>query len=500
MRSFLFAVSAVTVLGGCRSDSQVGADAAPEADASAGITIYDIQTPDGPASTPGTPVEIRGVVVTAVDRFGNRTGGVYVQEPEGGAYSGVMVFDPAIGGGLAIEDILPGDIVDVTGGIVDEFSLDTDTTGRKLTEIGSPEGTQVTITRTGTGTVPAPTVVDPVLMAADDVEAEKWEGVLVTIENVAVTFPAEGVSSTDLTLAEMTVTGPFRVGSSLTSLGEAIDENTFDPSYPRDACLSLITGVGDYFFNYKILPRSADDIVEAADMSSCLYEDTLAECQNTTDDDHDGFTDCADFSCQALGACTVFTTIYDIQMGTVAKGSVVSLTDLVVTAVATDLMWVQEMGGGAYSGVAVFDGSADFSATFSIGDNVTVGGTVTEFFEVTEITSPTVIVEFGGPEPAPETVSFAALASPATAEQWEGVLVRITDAGIIDADAGFGEWIVGSAASPVRVDDIMYTPFDEPTPPGKGSCYSELIGVFHFSFDNYKIEPRRAADLGPACL
>src|SRR5688500_1295689 len=50
--------------------------------------IYDIQTPGGPSSTVGTPVTVRGVVVTAVDRFGNRTGNVFVQEPAGGEYSG----------------------------------------------------------------------------------------------------------------------------------------------------------------------------------------------------------------------------------------------------------------------------------------------------------------------------------------------------------------------------------------------------------------------------
>src|SRR5687768_8482598 len=57
-----------------------------------GITIYDIQTPGGSHSAVGTPVELEGVIVTAVDRFGARTGAIYVQEPAGGEYSGVMIF------------------------------------------------------------------------------------------------------------------------------------------------------------------------------------------------------------------------------------------------------------------------------------------------------------------------------------------------------------------------------------------------------------------------
>ena len=44
---------------------------------------------------PGTRVTLRGVVVTAIDNFGGKMGDIWVDEPEGGTFSGVHVFGAA---------------------------------------------------------------------------------------------------------------------------------------------------------------------------------------------------------------------------------------------------------------------------------------------------------------------------------------------------------------------------------------------------------------------
>ncbi len=497
----LVSVLAASVAVGCRGGEGDpdggggGGDGGPDGGGGDKTPIYDIQTPGGPANTAGTPVTLRGVIVTAVDRFGNRTGNVFVQEPAGGAYSGVLIFGATVAGGT-LDDLQPGDVVDVEGGMVDQFDCTPCGTpfpdANTLTEVSPVAMGSLVITETGSGQVPAPEVVDPVLLAADPAEAEKWEGVLIQVDNVAVVTAPRLNAGAPPDQANMDVTGPWIAASTLTALNGPAPDNT--PLYMRDECLASIVGVGDYFYDYKILPRDAADITVAADMSSCLYEDSVAECHETTDDDHDGFTDCADFSCQVAdpAGCTSDTTIQDVQMGTIAVGSLVQLTDVIVTARANSLVWVEEAGGGPYSGVAVFPTMPPDMALVP-GTVVTVSGNVAEYFEVTEIENATITINGAAPPPAPEDIADPSeLTVAATAEQWEGVLLRIQDVRVSAVPDGFGEWTVGPYN--LHIDDIMA----DPTPtPAVGDCFSEIIGPFHFSFSNYKLEPRNAADIVP---
>lgn len=498
LRSVGLAAALAVALMGCRggSSNEIDAGNNPNDDGGPddGITIYDIQTPGGEYSLPGTVVPLLdGVVIVAIDRFGNRTGTIYVMEPEGGAYSGVLVFNPTVGGGGTIDDLAVGDLVDVEGGMVDEFALDTDVSGRTLTELVPPEGATLTVTKRGEGTVPAPEVVDPVLLGSDDAEAEKWEGVLITIENVAVTFAADGVSGTDPTLAEMTVTGPFRVSSSLAPL---LNDTNDMPLHPRDTCFTSITGMGDYFFNYKVLPRDPSDIV-TGDASNCLYEDSVAECHEGTDDDHDGFTDCQDFSCQTADpdGCTATTTISDVQMGTVAPGSLVSLSNVVVTAHRSRRLYVQE-AGATHAGVLVFFGTAP-AETYTPGQVVTVEGTVTEYFGMTEITNP-MVTDSGttAPVPAPVVLTAGTILDDVAAEAYEGMLVQIETVQVVEFGPMAPEyhWTVTDGTNNIRVGTSLYI-IPMGSEPQAGDCYGTLTGPLNYSYDEFKIEPRGAADL-----
>lgn len=466
-------------------DGSVEGDAAGPIDAGtdAETTIYDIQTPGGVASKPGTSVTLGGVVVTAIDWFGDEIGDVYVQEPAGGAYSGVVVVQPAVGGGLGLEDVQVGDRVDLTGGEVEELN--------GSTRLVSRDGAPVTVTRTGGGAAPAPALVDPVLLASDPVEADKWEGVLITSSNVAVTAGAAGISGTDPSLAEMTITGPIRVQSSLTGVSNA---------WSRDSCLASLRGIG----GAAILPRDPGDVVVAAEVSACPYENSSLECFNGFDDDHDGFADCDDFSCYVATGCTIEATVYDVQMGFVGEGAAVIIRDVVVSGVAISYFWVQDPAGGPYSGVAVGGYLTDFTALYDVGDVVTVEGRVYEqtFLDAGELTMiigagftpPTITVTGSADPPVPAVVT-------SLEEEWEGVLVKLEDAYVIEPDVGlsFGEWIVGTSTDTVHVDSLMYSPYDEPPGPAAGTCFSELVGIVHY-FVHYQLEPRSAADIGPPCL
>jgi hypothetical protein len=321
------------------------------------------------------------------------------------------------------------------------------------------------------------------------------------------------VSMSDPTLEEVDITGPFIVGSSLTDLDQT--------AIARDDCFSSIVGLGDYFFSYKLLPRSGQDIVEGS-MTSCVYENTMAQCVNGMEDDHDGFADCADFSCQVADpACVVDATIQEIQMGAIGENTKVRITGAVVTARASSAVWIQDPAGGEYSGIYVFP-TMPPAMTLVPGTIVTVEGNYSEYFCMSEIENAVIQVTGMGMPPLPLTVDAVTLqdqgpppvppstcAGPGLAEPYEGVLVQVVNVPIVAIPTimpdTFGEWLVGDAATPLHVDNMMYSPYtgmtDPLVGPAAGTCMMTVAGPLTFSFDNFKLEPRTAADvvLGGTC-
>jgi hypothetical protein len=478
--------------GGNGGDDNQGDDGTTADDTS----IVDIQSDD---MAVGTAVTVRGAVVVAVDAYGGRAGGIYIMEPEGGPFSGVFVFLT----GTEAAELSAGDIVDVEGGVKDEFALDSDESGRTLTEVSAPEGGAVTVTKVGDGEVPEPETVVPWELAGDDAESEKWEGVLVRFDNVRVNSAPESVSSTDDTLLEMNVTGPFAVQSALTA---------FD-GIERDTCYSSIVGIGDYFFNYKILPRSADDLVAGEDGDCVAPEGGDELCGDGLDNDFDGFADCEDFSCaDAAVACPVTeATIAAIQGGEIPADSDVTLQDVVVTAVqrsdtGSQNFWVQDASQAAENnGVVVFwpQAAGELPAEVVVGATVDVNATVSEFpclndtcvdNPLTELTFATLGDEIGtGEEPVPVTVADpATLATDPDEEPFEGVLVRIENVTVIsDSEVG-GQFTVGDSGAPLFVDNDMFS-----FTPAAGQCLSSITGVMHRNIQDghASILPRDAADI-----
>lgn len=184
-----------------------------------------------------------------------------------------------------------------------------------------------------------------------------------------------------------------------------------------------------------------------------------------------------------------------------AIDSEVRLYEVIVTAVISGgqsdgSFWVQEAGGGPFSGVLVFLPSGVPNPGVQVGDRVTLTGTYTEFFDVTEVVLISLDTAVPGAPPAPMTVPALELANGSpTAEQWEGVLVRVSGVTVLDtmpdAPDDFGEWVVTGG---LRVDDMIFAL--EPRP-SVGTSFTAIVGVHHHSFENYKIEPRDAADFVP---
>lgn len=229
-RTLLAALLFSSVLGACRGGGSGDDGTDVDGGNTDDVKIQDVQ---GSMPVDGTAFNIRGVVVTVIDNYGERKGNIFVEEPEGGPRSGVLVFGIELGD---VSDLEVGDIVDLEGVTKDEFALTDDTSGRTTTELSPVEGGQITVTVTGHGDVPEPELVDSLAIgqmtdeAARDDEWEQWEGVLIKLENVAVLEELDQIGGTpqDPPFEEIKVTGPLAADTSLSSINAVV----------RDECLA----------------------------------------------------------------------------------------------------------------------------------------------------------------------------------------------------------------------------------------------------------------------
>ena len=181
-----------------------------------------------------------------------------------------------------------------------------------------------------------------------------------------------------------------------------------------------------------------------------------------------------------------YTPIYDIQYTTAPDGNSPVMDQVVTTkgvvyAVWEDGFWLQD-GAGAWNGLYVFDETA----TATIGDSVMTTGTLVEFYTYTElgtITNTTVIN-------SSNTIAAATVGTTGgiTIEDNESVLVTVTGV-CTDPSAEYGIWVITDGSGAISIDDDIfdYTPV-------LGNSYT-VTGVLYFSYDEWKIMPRDAADV-----
>ena len=195
-------------------------------------SIYAIQDPSRPDhASEGTSVEIQCVVTAVADRL------TWCQDPQGGPFSGIAIFAGDRPQTPTGEDIVIGDDVVVSGTIVEFYGL---------TELIDAD-----FLRVGTTTVPAPEILTPAELASGPL-AERWEGVLVQVDNVVVT---DANPDTPMDFDEFAVTDGLRVDDAAYP--------DLDNTFKVGTTFSRIVGLQHYSFgDYKLLPRDADDLVQ----------------------------------------------------------------------------------------------------------------------------------------------------------------------------------------------------------------------------------------------
>ena len=173
-----------------------------------------------------TGLEVTGVVTSNKISVAASLDGYFLSDGTQDEYSGILVTVPK---GLAT-NFVPGDVVKVSGKHVEYYCL---------TEIAA----DAMDAATDTITAPAAVALANNLAAAD---LEKYEGMLVTFSNVAVTAVTT-------------------YNESETDAGVLIDKYAFDAEFTAPAqgtTLTSVTGFLTYGFSkYRVSPRNAADIV-----------------------------------------------------------------------------------------------------------------------------------------------------------------------------------------------------------------------------------------------
>ena len=521
MRITTVALFTSLALVGCRSGDQNtidgnGSGGSDGSGSGTGTKIQDIQAAAMPV---GTPVTLKGVVVTAVDlRSAQSTNGSFwVEEPEGGELSGIHVFHGTVSDVAAL---VPGDIVDISGGVKAEFALTSDTSGNTVTELEPPSKTAaLTITKTGTGALPTPVAVDALMIGqlstqaecraaattcATNVEWEKYEGVLIKVTSTGgglTVFGTPKMVGSDATVLGFNTNGQFDVESEIAAF----------PTIASGDCLASVTGVLDYFFNYNLLPTQTSDVATGG--AGCPAREQAAGsaiglCGDTTDNDGNGFSDCGDLSCEvgsnawldpsncSAGATTcgcsanepVATGASKLNpaSGTALTGPAI-LNSEIVTAVGGSGFWISDSAtAAANKGVFVFQSA---TPTVTVGNTVSVQGIAGPFnlskaagaVALNELSNATVIgTPTGNTAVTPLSGQTAATLSGITSgAPFAGVLVTLDNIKVTVAPTmanHFQMTVVDKNGTTFTLDDGAFGSYSGATT-AVGTCYSTVTGV-----------------------
>lgn len=237
--------------------------------------------------------------------------------------------------------------------------------------------------------------------------------------------------------------------------------------------------------------------------STCNYAEFILSIQST---DATGIYLDSVYIGVGTPTATTNVSIYDIQNTTDPNGdspedgNVVTTKGIVTAYVSKTAnygagsFFIQD-GNGAWNGLYIYN--LDTNLTPFVGDSVSVTGTVaevnlgsapqgvTELKQITDVT----VINSGNTVPNPTVISTSA----ANSEEYEGVLIKVVNAEAtsVGSTLGFGLWEMNDGSGALKGDDDMYAYHTQAI---LGTHY-DVTGVGHYSFDDYKILPRKTSDV-----
>jgi hypothetical protein len=462
----LIALSTVALaLAGCESTP---VESGPDAGNNTADTTGTPSTPDGGNSTPDVPdanldtvagmqafaeglgcdpqgitlaapgVSLQGVIVTS-GRFDAFTpedptkdglDGYFVADAAGGDFSGLFVVISR----SEATDYKAGDVLNVTGDLEERYCF---------TQLMA-----ATHEATGTADQPAPIEVTP-----ESLGTEANESRIVTLKDVEVTEKAAW--------GGYVVTGGIEIAFGFADHFLSLNVGgTYD-----------LTGAVKYSYSkFQLIPRSEDDIVSHGGGGEATTIDAIQ-------------------SGDASANCT------DSGPNTIASG--VSFEGIVVqerfSAAATlDAYYLNTGTGEANSGILMLISSTK-ETNYALGSKVAVVGDYKEFYCLSEIVAQSVEVLSEG-EAVPAAVAAGGASDLlAVAEPHEGMLVTISDVEITNTDDFEKYGYVAVNGTDLLIEGKILHSDDFPEVE-VGTNYSSVTGFLTFSYDQYRIQPRTAAD------
>lgn len=297
----------------------------------------------------------------------------------------------------------------------------------------------------------------------------------------------------------------------------------FNPIRPLDlAGQADIDGdkVGDVC---DVCPLDANDQCKKLDANDIDQDgvangiDNCPEAANAdqADKDNDGHGDvCDDCAEPNFGTpvCPPKPTAIDVIRNPASPGhpavkTQVTISGAYVTALraasgSSRGFYVQDPSLAPFTGIFVFTAAA--TPDVKVGNRVSITGTYDEYFMLSEITNPIVTVEDPGttlPFGPIEIMNPGDIATGGSlAEQYESMLVKIGAVSIVDVnpDVAMGDYDEFSVTGGLRIDDqctdaIKDMGLNNTCP--VGSNFTSITGVLGYSFNNFKLTPRNAADV-----
>jgi len=210
-----------------------------------------------------------------------------------------------------------------------------------------------------------------------------------------------------------------------------------------------------------------------------------------------------------ISAPGLATTIFDVQYNESEQGtgndcypSPLDGQQVILSGVVTAVLpgdypdfWLQSVSGGPWTGIFVYDPTVEPD----VGDSLTMTARVDEYYGLTEMQEVTdfTLHSTANALPDPLVIATGDLAGgcQAVSEAYEGLLVEVRDVTVTQAPNRYGEWTVDDGSGECQIDDFLYA-----YTPSVGQTIGSLVGVVHYGYGNYEIDPRDAGDILTAGL
>ena len=241
-----------------------------------------------------------------------------------------------------------------------------------------------------------------------------------------------------------------------------------------------------------------DGVCDELDMCIGNYHDFCGICNGPgaiyecgCSDVPEGDCDCDGNVLDECGICgggntcvQVTNTISEIQEALVS--GVVAVSGI-VTGTNNSFSYFIQDGSGAWNGIHINDNTN----LPSVGDEIIIEGVVGDYFGLTQLSNITYFETLSTGSNLPAAVDLGTGFIGETGEPYEGCLVRILNARCTTPDAGFGDGYFNDDSGDCLVDDVFFVP----DPAWVQDEYYTITGILHYTYEEYKIEPRFSNDI-----